>query len=125
MRLKQKHRKEQDYWLYFAQHAIGILPYTVTDEERMEFLRHDALGEAIFETNPIKLGKYWHGVYGAILKDAQSEPWFYGVEIVEDYRDNHIFGLKPLEMWFGKEQVELWLQSAARRAESTENSRGG
>ncbi len=81
----------------------------VTQEERKEFLFHDALGKSISDDNLIKQGKVRHGQCGAILRDSFSDPWFMGWDIAEDFALNHPYGLRPLIEWFGEGTVAQWM----------------
>lgn len=106
VRLTQRQRLEQDYWLSFCSEK------EVTEEERISFFHYDSSGGDIDPSNPILVGKKRYGQFGAMLIEsyfAQDGSWPGGVYLVMDYKERQPFGLRPLHEWFGDDAVKRWL----------------
>ena len=86
MRIRQRVRVEQDYWLSYCDKP-GFL--VVTEEERQAFYLWDSQGIPCPVDNPIRWGKTRHGQYMGMIRlfDTLSEKEGWGWVNCEGYHE--------------------------------------
>ncbi|KKL45390.1 hypothetical protein LCGC14_2356190 [marine sediment metagenome] len=110
--ISAKARAEQDYWLTYNKEELA------SEEQRLEFLRYDSHSDFISETNPILVGKKWHGRQGEAYRDSYFSldgGWIGGLHLYDYYlHRSSERGIKSLREWFGEEIVQQWKDTHTR-----------